>query len=85
MPLPRRPGIRAGSGYQVDHNVFAATEENADVSTEGRADAWGNFDYNVSSDGSAAGAHSLLNWTPSWLDTTSYVPLGLPFAAGYRP
>ena len=74
-----------GSGYQVDHNVFAETEASVDVSTEGRAGNWGTYDYNVSSDNSAGGSHSVRNWSPSWSDTTSYTPLGLPFAAGYRP
>jgi hypothetical protein len=75
----------AGSGYQVDHNVFAETEASVDVSTEGRAGSWGTYDYNVSEDGSAGGSHSVRNWSPSWSDTTNYGPLGLPFAAGYRP
>jgi len=75
----------AGSGYQIDHNVFAETEASVDVSTEGRAGSWGTYDYNVSEDGSASGSHSVRNWSPSWSDTTNYVPLGLPFAAGYRP
>jgi hypothetical protein len=75
----------AGSGYLIDHNVFADTEASVDVSSEGRADEWGTYDYNVSSDGSASGAHSVRNWTPSWGDPTNYVPAGLPFTAGYRP
>ncbi len=75
----------AGSGYQVDHNVFAQTEASVDVSTEGRAGSWGTYDYNVSSDNSASGSHSVRNWSPSWSDTTNYTPLALPFAAGYRP
>jgi hypothetical protein len=75
----------AGSGYQVDHNIFAGTEASVDVSTEGRAGNWGTYDYNVSSDNSAGGSHSVRNWSPSWSDTTNYTPLGLPFAAGYRP
>jgi hypothetical protein len=74
-----------GSEYEVDHNVFTGTEASVDVSTEGRADAWGAYDYNVSGDGSADGAHSVRNWKPSWLDVTGYVPLGLPFTAGFRP
>ena len=75
----------AGSGYQVDHNVFAETEASVDVSTEGRAGSWGTYDYNVSSDNSAGGSHSVRNWSPSWADATSYTPRGLPFAAGFRP
>ncbi len=75
----------AGSGYQVDHNIFTNTAEGSDISTEGRAGSWGAYDYNVSKDGSASGSHSVRNWSPSWSDTTSYTPVGLPFAAGYRP
>jgi hypothetical protein len=75
----------AGSGYQIDHNIFTNTAEGSDISTEGRAGSWGVYDYNVSEDGSADGSHSVRNWSPSWSDTTSYTPLGLPFAAGYRP
>jgi Bacterial TSP3 repeat/Right handed beta helix region len=74
-----------GSGYEVDHNVFAGTEASVDVSEEGRAGNWGTYDYNVSSDSSAEGSHSVRNWSPSWSDTTNYNPLGLPFAAGYSP
>jgi hypothetical protein len=76
-------GSAAGSGYQVDHNVFADTTSNSDISTEGRAASWGTYDYNVSSDGSASGPNSVRNWSPSWVDTVDYSPLGLPFAAGY--
>ncbi len=74
-----------GSGYEVDHNVFAETEASVDVSEEGRAGDWGTYDYNVSSDNSAEGLHSVRNWSPSWLDTINYSPLGLPFAAGFSP
>jgi hypothetical protein len=74
-----------GSGYQIDHNIFTNTAEGNDISTEGRAANWGTYDYNVSEDGSASGAHSVQNWSPSWSDTTNYIPLGLPFTAGYRP
>jgi hypothetical protein len=74
-----------GSDYEVDHNVFAETEASVDISEEGRAGDWGTYDYNVSSDNSAEGLHSVRNWSPSWSDTTNYGPLGLPFAAGYSP
>ena len=74
-----------GSDYEVDHNVFADTAEGPGLSEEGRAGDWGAYDFNVSSDDSADGPHSVRNWSPSWLDPTDYTPLGLPFAAGYRP
>ncbi len=75
----------AGSGYQIDHNIFVGTAEGSDISTEGRAAGWGTYDYNVSEDGSASGSHSLRNWKPSWVNTTDYTPVGLSFTAGYRP
>jgi Bacterial TSP3 repeat/Right handed beta helix region len=74
-----------GSGYVVEDNVFVGTAEGSDISTEGRAGGWGTYDYNVSEDGSAGGAHSVRNWRPTWSDPTNYVPSGLPFEAGYRP
>jgi Right handed beta helix region len=72
-----------GSGYRIENNVFADTRDGGDVSTEGRAASWGTYDYNVSSDSSAAGPHSLRRWSPRWSGTATYAPLGLPFAAGY--
>jgi Right handed beta helix region len=77
-------GMAPGSGYQIDHNVFADTVASADLSAEGRASSWGIYDYNVSSDSSADGPNSVPNWTPSWQDTVEYEPLGLHFTAGYR-
>jgi hypothetical protein len=78
-------GRSAGSGYQVDHNIFVDTEASTDIATEGRASGWGTYNYNVSGDSSASGSNSVRNWSPSWSDSVSYAPLGLPFAAGYRP
>jgi len=76
----------AGSGYQVDHNIFADTQDDVDVSTEGRAKNWGTYDYNVSSDNSAGGANSIRNWSPQWSDAVNYIPEGAPLSlgAGYR-
>jgi Right handed beta helix region len=73
-----------GSGYRVEDNVFAETSDGGDVSTEGRAASWGSYDYNVSSDSSARGPHSLRRWAPRWAGAVTYAPLGLPFAAGYE-
>jgi hypothetical protein len=72
-----------GGGYRVEQNIFANTSDGPDVSTEGRATDWGSYDYNVSSDTSAGGPHSLRRWSPRWENTTTYPPLGLPFRAGY--
>ncbi len=79
------PGYPAGSGYEVDHNIFGAATGSADVGVEGRAAQWGRFDHNVSLDGSATGSGSVRHWDPRWENMHDYVPLGLPFAAGYRP
>src|SRR6185312_4420832 len=68
-----------GDHYRVVRNVFVDTQEGNDVSTEGRAAGWGTYDYNVSSDGSAGGPHSLRRWRPSWTDDHTYAPHGLPF------
>jgi nitrous oxidase accessory protein NosD len=72
-----------GSRYRIERNVFAETSDGPDVSAEGRAGQWGVYDYNVSSDGSASGPHSVRRWRPAWGDTTDYEPLRLPFAVGY--
>jgi len=72
-----------GSGYRIEHNIFVETKDGGDVSTEGRAAGWGTYDYNVSSDSSAGGPHSLRRWSPRWEGTATYAPLGLPFPAGY--
>ena len=67
-------------------NIFAATRDGADIGEEGRAASWGTYDYNVSSDGSAAGRHSRRNWRPAWRKWVDYSrPATLPFSAGYRP
>jgi hypothetical protein len=73
-----------GGRYRVVKNVFAETRDGGDISTEGRAGSWGTYDYNVSSDSSAGGPHSLRRWSPRWAGTATYEPLGLPFAAGYE-
>ncbi len=78
-------GFPAGSGYAVDHNVFAETEDGSGLDVDEAVAHWGDFDYNVSSDGSVAGASSVPGWAPQWANTVDYRPLGLPFAAGYRP
>jgi len=77
-------GSPPGNRYRVVRNVFADTQEGGDVSTEGRAANWGTYDYNVSSDGSAGGSHSLRRWHPNWADDRAYAARGLPFAAGYE-
>ncbi len=78
------PGLPPGSGYRVERNIFASTVEGSDVGFEGRAGDWGDLDYNVSSDTSAPGPHSVHDWTPAWRNEVNYPPLGLPFSAGYR-
>ena len=79
------PSLPPGSGYRVVRNIFAATGDGADIGEEGRAASWGTYDYNVSSDGSAAGRHSRRNWRPAWRNRVDFPPRHLPFSAGYRP
>ena len=81
----RDGGGTAGQNYQVDHNIFIKLQGLAGaISTENRAASWGTYDYNVSNDSSASGTNSIQNWTPNWVNTTDYEPVGLPYLAGYR-
>ena len=83
----RRRQARAspGSDYRVDHNIFVGTKGNADLSTEGRAAAWGTYGYNVSSRTARPSARTAsANWQPRWANEIDYPPLGLPIEAGYR-
>jgi hypothetical protein len=79
-------GQTGGSGYNVQNNIFDCHSNDGctAVSAEGNAEKWGTYDYNVSTDGSAWGPHSIKHWPVHWLDTSNYLPIGLPFAAGYR-
>ena len=84
--LFRDGGGTAGSNYQIDHNIFIKLRGSGPaIGTEGRAGSWGTYDYNVSNDGSASGGSSVRNWTPSWVNTTDYQPVGLQVDAGYKP
>jgi hypothetical protein len=74
----------SGSNYTVTHNIVVNTPDNSDL-TYAECSSGCTFDYNVTDDGSAnqAGStHRVTSWKPSWTDTTSYKPVGLPFAAG---
>ncbi len=76
-----------GSGYKVEHNIFAETTdpEQVDVGVENGVEDWGTFDYNVSTDESATGAHSVQDWKARWGNEVDYPPLGLPIPAGFKP
>ena len=74
-----------GSDYQVEHNVFAETSVDNDLGVENGVENWGTFDYDVTSDNSALGPHSVRNWHPRWGNEVDYPPLGLPISAGFRP
>jgi hypothetical protein len=76
-----------GSGYKVEHNIFAETTdpEQVDLGIETGVEDWGTFDYNVSTDESATGAHSIRNWKARWGNEVDYPPLGLPIPAGFKP
>ncbi len=60
-------------------------EQGEELGYEEGVQNWGTFDYDVTSDGSALGPHSVRNWRPRWEDETDYKPLGLPISAGFRP
>jgi hypothetical protein len=77
------PGFPDGSGYRVERNILDA-HGNSAIGFEGGAQRWGTYAYNVSTDGSARGPHSIRHWRASWSDDPDYQPRGLPFAAGYR-
>jgi hypothetical protein len=74
-----------GSDYDVEHNVFAETSAGNDLGVENGVQAWGTFDYNVTSDDTATGANSVPNWQPEWGNEVDYPPLGLPISAGFKP
>jgi hypothetical protein len=76
-----------GSGYKVEHNIFAETTEpdQVDLGVENGVQNWGTFDFNVSTDDSATGPGSVRNWKARWGDEVDYPPLGLPIPAGFRP
>ena len=81
----RDGGGLAGANYQITNNIFIKLRGSAvAIGTEGRAGSWGTYDFNVTNDGSAPGANSIKNWSPSWVDAIYYEPVGLPFVAGYR-
>jgi hypothetical protein len=76
-----------GSGYKVEHNIFAETNnpEQEDLGIENGVEDWGTFDWNVSTDESATGPHSVRNWKARWGNEVDYPPLGLPIPAGFKP
>lgn len=81
----RDGGGTAGANYQITNNIFIKVRGSAvALGTEGRAGSWGTYDYNVTNDGSASGVNSIKNWSPNWVNTTYYEPIGLPYLAGYR-
>ena len=74
-----------GSSWTIAHNILVNTKDNANLSYQHCASAC-SIDYNVTSDGSArqgGSTHYVVNWAPKWGNTSSYPPLGLPFAAGF--
>jgi hypothetical protein len=77
--------LARGTGYTITHNIVVGTNNNSDM-TYAECSSQCSFDYNVTDDGSAAqpvSTHFVKNWKPSWTDSTSYLPVGLPFSAGY--
>jgi hypothetical protein len=100
----KTPGCPPGSDYDVRYNIDALNRGNAGRSPDmslGACRGHCQFEYNVSSDGTAARApgarHSVVYWRPNWFTTSwgslvehsppagYYVPRRLRVAAGYRP
>ncbi len=74
-----------GSSWTIAHNIIVNTKDNSNLSYQNCASAC-SIDYNVTSDGSArqgGSTHYVVNWSPKWGNTSTYPPLGLPFAAGF--
>lgn len=72
-----------GDDYTVTNNIIVENTGNtANIVEEGCTTSC-EFDYNVTSDTSATGSHSVTDWTPSWHG--EFLPLGLSFDAGYSP
>jgi hypothetical protein len=70
-----------GENYNVSYNVVAETRENGGLTIAGCSSSC-SYNHNVTSDSTATGEGSIDNWKPSW--TGVYIPVGLPFEAGYR-
>lgn len=77
------PETGPGRGYVVEHNIFGGTSGGTPDVSEWQA--FGTYDYNVSTDGSASGPHSLRHWHARWANEVDFKPLCVPFAAGYGP
>lgn len=88
-----------GTDYDVTNNIDVKNDAGTDMSLGG-CEGSCIFEYNVTEDSSAERApetkHFLTDWTPSWTTTIwnpateptppagYYIPIGLPFAAGYE-
>ncbi len=102
--VDKGPGCADGANYQITHNIDVQNRGNRGRSPDislGGCRAVCTFDYNVSSDASAAAArgahHRVIRWWPTWVTTSwnqltessvpagYYVPKRLRLAAGYRP
>ncbi len=78
-------GGLSGSGYNITHNISVDATDGSAFNVGGCSSSC-TFDYNVSSDGSAAqmGArHYVTNWRVRWINPTWFLPVGLPFGAGF--
>jgi hypothetical protein len=77
----------AGSNYNVSHNLVVQNKGGSQNIAMGACVGACIYDYNVTQDDSAnadGSTHYVINWTPTFVDTTDYQPIGLPFAAGYQ-
>ncbi len=77
----------AGSTYNVSRNVIVENRGGSQNLAMGECRSGCVFDYNVTQDSSAkanGAEHYVIGWSPSFANTTSYEPVGLPFTAGYQ-
>jgi hypothetical protein len=85
--LDRSDTCGAGSNYNIQRNVSVENIGHSPDFAIGECTGTCIYDYNVSQDGSANGygsTHSLTSWVPSFVNPIGYLPIGLPFVAGYQ-
>jgi Right handed beta helix region len=85
--LDRSDTCGPGTNYDIERNISVENIGHSPDFALGECTGTCIYDYNVSQDGSASGSgsqHNLINWKPSFIDTSSYEANGLPFFAGYQ-
>ena len=73
-----------GDDYTVEDNIMVGNTGGGSDVTEFGCSSSCSFNHNVTSDSSANGEGSIDRWAPLWQPSSLFLPLGLPFEAGYR-